>query len=181
MISISDLKQLICKIFLVIDSTNEAHCFITLHWIKIQHLSRKWKCWQSNAHQEISRNIYLKTMLDLRETGKPQNIYTAWKVSKYGVFSGPYFPAFGLRPATLLKKKLWHRCFPENFARFLRTPFLQNTSGWLLQDVRLCYISLIETSEAAIQRCSLKGCCKNFYRLHRKRCVKEFQTATGRR
>ena len=96
MISISDLKQLICKIFLVIDSTNEAHCFITLHWIKIQHLSRKWKCWQSNAHQEISRNIYLKTMLDLRETGKPQNIYTAWKVSKYGVFSGPYFPAFGL-------------------------------------------------------------------------------------
>ena len=21
--------------------------------------------------------------------------YTAWKVSKYGVFSGPYFPAFG--------------------------------------------------------------------------------------
>ena len=23
---------------------------------------------------------------------------TAWKVSKYGVFSGPYFPAFGLIP-----------------------------------------------------------------------------------
>ena len=28
---------------------------------------------------------------------------------------------------------LWHRCFPVNFAKFLRTPFLQNTSGgWLL-------------------------------------------------
>ena len=25
-----------------------------------------------------------------------QIYYTAWKVSKYGVFSGPYFPAFGL-------------------------------------------------------------------------------------
>ena len=35
----------------------------------------------------------------------------------------------GLRPATLLKKRLWHRCFPVNFAKFLRTPFLQNTSG----------------------------------------------------
>ena len=35
----------------------------------------------------------------------------------------------GLRPATLLKKRLWHRCFPVNFANFLRTPFLQNTSG----------------------------------------------------
>ena len=36
------------------------------------------------------------------------------------------------RPATLLKKSLWHRCFPVTFAKFLRTPFLQNTSGRLL-------------------------------------------------
>ena len=36
------------------------------------------------------------------------------------------------RPATLLKKSLWHRCFPVNFAKFLRTPFLQNTSVRLL-------------------------------------------------
>ena len=28
-----------------------------------------------------------------------------------------------LRPATLLKKKLWHRSFPVNFAKFLRTLF----------------------------------------------------------
>ena len=27
-------------------------------------------------------------------------------------------------PATLLKKRLWHRCFPVNFEKFLRTPFL---------------------------------------------------------
>ena len=37
----------------------------------------------------------------------------------------------GLRPATLLKR-LRHRYFPVNFAKFLITPFLQNTSGWLL-------------------------------------------------
>ena len=35
----------------------------------------------------------------------------------------------GLRSATLLKKRLWHRCFPVNFAKFLRTPFLHNTSS----------------------------------------------------
>ena len=29
----------------------------------------------------------------------------------------------GLRPATLLKKILWHRCFPLNFAKFLGTFF----------------------------------------------------------
>ena len=28
----------------------------------------------------------------------------------------------GFRPATLLKKRLWHRCFPINFAKYLRTP-----------------------------------------------------------
>ena len=38
----------------------------------------------------------------------------------------------GLRPATLLKKRLWRRCFPVNFAKFLRTPFLQSTSEPLL-------------------------------------------------
>ena len=30
----------------------------------------------------------------------------------------------GLKPATLLKKRLWHRCFPVNSVKFLRTPFL---------------------------------------------------------
>ena len=37
-----------------------------------------------------------------------------------------------LSPATLFQKRLWHRCFPVNFAKFLRTPFSQNISGWLL-------------------------------------------------
>ena len=41
-----------------------------------------------------------------------------------------YFDKVG--PATILKKRLWHRCVPVNFAKFLRTPFLQKTSGQLL-------------------------------------------------
>ena len=28
-----------------------------------------------------------------------------------------------LGPTTLLKKRLWHRCFPVNFVKFPRTPF----------------------------------------------------------
>ena len=35
-----------------------------------------------------------------------------------------------LSPATLLKKRLWQRCFPVNFEKFLRTSFLY--SGRLL-------------------------------------------------
>ena len=39
---------------------------------------------------------------------------------------------WGARPAILFKKRLWHRCFPVNFAKFLWIPFLQNTSGRLV-------------------------------------------------
>ena len=38
----------------------------------------------------------------------------------------------GLRPAILLKKRLWHRCFPVNFAKFLRVPFFIEHLCWLL-------------------------------------------------
>ena len=37
----------------------------------------------------------------------------------------------GLKPATFIKKRLWHRCFPVNFANFPRAPFLQKKSGLL--------------------------------------------------
>ena len=36
-----------------------------------------------------------------------------------------------------LCQKLRYRCFPVNFAKFLRTPFLQNTSGRLLLQMLL--------------------------------------------
>ena len=40
--------------------------------------------------------------------------------------------AAGLRPATLLKKSLCHRCFPVNFAKFLKTRFFTEHLRWLL-------------------------------------------------
>ena len=45
--------------------------------------------------------------------------------------SGLEAPTQVFRPATLLKKRLLHRCFPVNFVKFLRTAFLQNNSGRL--------------------------------------------------
>ena len=35
----------------------------------------------------------------------------------------------------VLKNRLWHRCFLVNFAKFLRTPLLQITSGRLVLQV----------------------------------------------
>ena len=47
----------------------------------------------------------------------------------------------GSRHATLLKKRLWHRRSPVSFMKFLRTPFLLNTSGWLFlfDNPRMCW------------------------------------------
>ena len=47
------------------------------------------------------------------------------------------------RPATLFKKRLWHRCFPLNFWKFLKIPFLQNTSGRLLLNLANQHLNLI--------------------------------------
>ena len=47
--------------------------------------------------------------------------------------------------------KLWHRCFPVNFVKFLRTPFLQNTSGRLLF---FCFVS-VEFHENTFPFCRL--------------------------
>ena len=38
----------------------------------------------------------------------------------------------GLRPSALLKKRLWHKCFPVKLAKFLRTPFFTEHLRWLL-------------------------------------------------
>ena len=37
-----------------------------------------------------------------------------------------------MRPATLLKKILWRRCFPVNFVKFLRTHLFIEHLWWLL-------------------------------------------------
>ena len=44
----------------------------------------------------------------------------------------------GLSPVALLKKRPQHRCSPVNFAKFLRTPVLQNTS-WLLNFLKITF------------------------------------------
>ena len=38
----------------------------------------------------------------------------------------------GLRPANLLEKTLWYKCFPVNFAKILRTPILKTICEQLL-------------------------------------------------
>ena len=67
------------------------------------------------------------------------------------------------RSATLLKKKLWHRCFPVDFAKFLRTPFVRNTSERLLlwttafETSNTKYLGLIKRSKVQEKNKSCKS------------------------
>ena len=47
----------------------------------------------------------------------------------------------GLRLSTLLKKRLWHKCFTVNFVKFLKTPFFTEHLQWLplvIPFLRIC-------------------------------------------
>ena len=47
------------------------------------------------------------------------------------------------RPVTLLKR-LWHWCFPVNFSKFQRTPFLTEHLRWLLSDITWIFVYKIK-------------------------------------
>ena len=70
----------------------------------------------------------------------------------------------GLRPATLLKRRLWHSCFPVNFEKFLRISFLQSTSGRLLLMLVLHHFTVCKVSTVASWRHQVTPLLKkNFY------------------
>ena len=54
--------------------------------------------------------------------------------SKYGEIQSQN-PFFNKVPATLLKERSWRRCFPVNFAKFLRIPLFTEHLWWQLLDI----------------------------------------------
>ena len=69
-----------------------------------------WRCSVEKVFLEISQNSHKKACA---------------RVSFFSKVTGQ-------RPATLLKKRLWHRSFPVTFAKFLRAPFFTEHLRWLL-------------------------------------------------
>ena len=61
-----------------------------------------------------------------------------------------------LQAKALKKKRLWHRCFPVNFTKFQRTPFLQNTFE------RDCFCNVEETEPFYLRLTGGAGVGKSF-------------------
>ena len=80
-------------------------------------------------NENISSRVLCSLSMSLFTSSRPVLRNFAKFIGKHLCQSLIFNKVAGLRPATLLKGRLWHRCFPMNFVKFLRTPFLQNNSG----------------------------------------------------
>ena len=76
--------------------------------------------------------------------------YKKGVLKNFAIFTGKhlyrslfFIKVAGLRPATFLKKD-WHRGFLVIFAKILRTPFLQNTFGWMLRFYNSCWLHTLQ-------------------------------------
>ena len=67
-----------------------------------------------------------------------------------------------LRPATLLKKRLKHMCFPTNTVKFLITPILKNTCKRLLSTSGF-FSSTLRKVATLIYIVSDLSCCDTWY------------------
>ena len=86
-------------------------------WFNVFHLMQKnphWHQMNYTSNKTVSRSSHQRCFIK-------KDV-----LRNFTEFTGKHWSA------TLLKKRLWHRCFPVNSVKFLRTPFLQNTSWRLL-------------------------------------------------
>ena len=66
----------------------------------------------------------------MTRSSRPEEVCKKGVLKSFGKFLGKhqcwslfFIKVASLMPATFLKKRLQHRCFPLDFAKFLRTPF----------------------------------------------------------
>ena len=88
---------------------------------------------------DLFYNILLSKCLDLYRSSHPEVFCRKGVFRNFAKFTRNHLrqsfifdKVTGLRPATLLIIRLLHRCFPENFAKFLRTLFSTEHLQWLL-------------------------------------------------
>ena len=108
------------------------HFFITKIFVRIFLFLFFYYCCYFQQKGQIKNKIQKQAPEMFRKEGVPRNFAKfKGKLLYQSLFSNK------VAAATLLKKKLWHRCFPVNFPTFLTTPFLQNISGRLLLKIML--------------------------------------------
>ena len=87
--------------------------------------------------RKYNRQLKENTMLKLQK--QPPEVFCEKRCSyefrnihrKATVLDSLFTKVAGLKVCSFIKKRLQHRCFPVNIAKFLRTPILKNICKWL--------------------------------------------------
>ena len=82
-------------------------------------------------HTQTNEHSYRKTILtNIFRSSRPKMFCKKSILKNFTKFIGKHLcqslffnKVAGLRVATVLKKRLWYRCFPVNFAKYLRISF----------------------------------------------------------
>ena len=122
--------------FHTLNSLNQSNWFLGIWWSSVDWGLNGWisrsivpKSW---VQLGIIKVIYFQNFMNINfyRSSHPEVFCKKGVLRNFPKFTGKHLrqslffnKVAGLRPATLLKKRLWHRCFHVNFAKFLRTPF----------------------------------------------------------
>ena len=119
-------------------------CLVIKKNVKIKHINTN--LFKDLSGNTLAWNIFLiLTPYNSRKESSRQELFCKKAVIRnFTKFTGKHLcqslffnKVAGLRPTTSLKKRPLHSCFPVNFVKFLRTPFLQNICGRLLLSQKL--------------------------------------------
>ena len=109
----------------------------------IQFNPSKCKSIKISAFNRTNKDVWLEKRTAIGRSSRPEVFCKKVVLRNFAKFTGKHLcqsiffnKVAGLRAANLFKKRLWHRCFPMNFVKFLRAPFLQNTSRQLLLKIK---------------------------------------------
>ena len=115
--NIETLIELLCYSFMLSMLPFFSQCFLLIP-LKTWENQKLSNLFRGSRHPEVfSKKDVLKTFAKF--TGKH-------------LCQSLFFNKVATATATLLKKRLWHRCFSVNFVKFLRTLFLTEHLRWLL-------------------------------------------------
>ena len=95
-------------------------------------------CLENESFKKTSLLVFRETLLTFARNNHRLCSVRKSVLRNFAKFKGkhpcqsPFLIKLQASLSTFLKKRLCHRCFPVNFVKFLRTPFLQNISGRLL-------------------------------------------------
>ena len=147
-------------------------------FLKIKHMTQtQLYCRQSMQvvpNESISSRVLCSLSMPLFRSSRPGLFCRKGALRNFAKFTGKHLcqslffdKVEGLRPATLLKRRVWHRCFPVNFRKFLKTPFFIAMFFCIFRDLYQRYKHLL----LKVHRSQLTSLIKQFSEKFVKLCL----------